>query len=85
MRAIAGLGAVLAASLSAGLASGPSAVVEYSPRPEGIRRRRAKAVRPVAVATRSKNGSIALCNRWTGHPHEHKREIARRLRQLSEA
>lgn len=26
-------------------------------------------------------GSIATGNRWTGKPHEHKREIARRLRQ----
>lgn len=24
-------------------------------------------------------GSIAQLNRWTGKPHEHKREIARRL------
>lgn len=28
-----------------------------------------------------KNNSIAQLNRHTGEPHEHKREIARRLRQ----
>jgi hypothetical protein len=27
--------------------------------------------------------SIATANRWTGKPHEHKREIARRLRQAA--
>jgi hypothetical protein len=26
-------------------------------------------------------GSIAQANRWTGKPHEHRREIARRARQ----
>lgn len=26
-------------------------------------------------------GSIASFNRWTHQPHEHKREVARRLRQ----
>lgn len=27
------------------------------------------------------HGSIATGNRWTGNPHEHKREIARRTRR----
>jgi hypothetical protein len=30
-----------------------------------------------------KGKSIAQANRWTGKPHEHKREIARRLRQAA--
>jgi hypothetical protein len=30
---------------------------------------------------RSAHTSIAQANRWTGKPHEHRREIARRLRQ----
>jgi len=30
------------------------------------------------------NGSIAEANRWTGRPHEHRREIARRVRQRGE-
>lgn len=30
-----------------------------------------------------KNNSIAQANRWTGKHHEHKREIARRLKKLN--
>lgn len=30
-------------------------------------------------------GSIAQANRWTGRPHEHQREIARRARQSARA
>jgi hypothetical protein len=37
--------------------------------------------RPVRRFVSAAGGSIALGNRHTGLPHEHKREIARRLRQ----
>lgn len=43
---------------------------------EGIRR----ATRHKNWANNAEN-SIAKLNRWTGNPHEHKREIARRLRR----
>lgn len=42
--------------------------------------------KPVASSTKGAipaYGTIAQFNRWTGKPHEHRREIERRLRQAA--
>lgn len=55
-----------------------------------------KNIHPQAIAYARKNGiapnhrrlaryANPNINRWTGKPHEHKREIARRLRQQGRA
>ncbi|CDO37625.1 hypothetical protein [Novosphingobium sp. KN65.2] len=65
----------LAAAIAASMAdSGPIMIpASYG---SGVRR----------YETRRHRGWIpANINRWTGRPHEHKREIARRLRQAGRA
>jgi hypothetical protein len=62
----------VAAAMAMGLAVGPG-VDLVSQSPEPAPRRRARRIR--------KGNYDPQINRWTGKPHEHKREIARRLRQ----
>lgn len=65
-----------AAALALGLAAGPEVdLARQSPPPAP--RRRARRIR--------KGDYDPQINRWTGKPHEHKREIARRLRQAGKA
>ena len=71
-----GLGQLAMASLAAmGVTIGASGndVMREETRPSRSPRRSARRAKY--------GGSIAEANRWTGQPHEHRREIARRLRQ----
>lgn len=58
-------------------AAGPMKEAERPAEPAPGRKPKA----PRRVIARGAVGSIAQGNRWTGQPHEHKREAARRLRR----
>ena len=55
-------------------------VAAAAPAVEG--RRRKEPPRSSNIPVGPNVGSIAQGNRWTGKPHEHRREIARRLRRI---
>ncbi len=59
-------------------AAGPAEIVAAEPRPEPKPKPATRRIVP-----RGAIGSIAQGNRWTGKPHEHRREIARGSRIAS--
>jgi hypothetical protein len=69
MKSFGNMGAALLASLGVSMAS------VYPSNAPLVSRKRKKR-------TTKQNTSIAQLNRWTGKPHENKREISRRVKQM---
>ena len=67
--------AALAASMAVTMPAAVARIFGY----ENIRRHLQRQKRDHGAST----NSIAKVNRWTGQPHEHRREIARRARQAA--